>query len=344
MYENTCIIVFAFAAVISSPMKLSSSFDEAFDAVDRNSDYCIIKVNVTMKKVYEYENRMSTVIEIESKVTRGLTTKEQNKKSDKSTESIEVSAKAGVKIKIIELELSAKYGRSNEISQEVMSETELRSGEEFTVKWKIPPGKTLTRWQVVANVTDEARVYGKFIDTDQDLTEEMKESKGKGEAKIYLPRKIVYGETQFRIKHKGTNKYLITALADVGEMRPDVLMLRRDVNYYFKLEKYPNGVKIRAANCTYSKYMYCYATAFNFMANKFFDDPAQPGQVILLGKNGHDLSQIWIINKEGQLRNGDVVTFRNRYWENADLCYADKGDTTDVFCQYNSEDEWILEM
>lgn len=318
------------AAVISSPMESFSSFDEAFDAVNRKSDYCRIGVTVTMNKVYEYENQMDAEAEIESKVTKGLMIKEQNKKTDKSTNAFEESAKAGVEFKIIKLEFGAKYSRGREISYEVMSETELRSGEEITVKRKIAAGKTLTRWKVFAIVTNEITVLGKSIDTDKDLTEKMKESEGNGEAKIYLPRKIVYGETQFRIRHKGTNKYLISVLIDNKGGRSDLLTLRRNPNYYFKLDKCPNGVRIRAVNCTYS--------------NKCYAHSNDPGQIILTCKVDNDLSQIWIISKTDNLRNGDVVTFRNKKWENADLCHSEKGGTTNVFCLYNTEDEWVLEM
>lgn len=97
--------VYLFAVVMSSAMQTFSSLDDALDAVDRSSDDCSVVIPVTMKKVYEYENKTNTVVEVESKITKGLLTREQNKESDKSEHSVGLITKAGIPIKLVQFEV-----------------------------------------------------------------------------------------------------------------------------------------------------------------------------------------------------------------------------------------------
>lgn len=57
----------------------------------------------------------------------------------------------------------------------------------------------------------------------------------------------------------------------------------------------------------------------------------------------HVYKQHWEISKKGPLYDGDVVSFRNKYYDNNALCYK-KGHTPNVYCIKGLEDKWILEI
>lgn len=305
------------------------SLCRAVQADDRQSDECIVEVQMQMKKTFEFENGTDAEAEVESKITKGSRTLEKDLKKEKSEHSFNASMKGNLDYKIFKLEATANYSYRKEFYSEVLTEKELTSGEEITIKYKVPAKSKLFRWQLVATVDEEEIGFGKIIDTNEDLSKEMKESTLKCEAVVRLPRKIAIGYTEFRIRHKATNQYLIPVLVRENW---DSLTLKTDCNYRFILEStcYSDCVRIKSLCCTTSGWCYVYS--------------GTTGNLFLDKKIERDRTQMWLLSKRDDLRNGDVVTFRNKYYETAGLCHKETNKKTNVFCFDNKEDEWILEM
>jgi len=192
----------------------------------------------------------------------------------------------------------------------------------MTASVTVAPKSTLIRWQLVSHVLGHDIGYDHIIDTSDKIGDKFALDWAPCTAKILVPRKIIYGQTQFRIKHKAQDKFLTIFTRKAWPAAG----LGLNSQFYYVLHKTPEGIRIKAQNSTIPDYDILYSSDSVY------------GWVYFDKWTADSPKQCWTINKADPLLNGDTVSFTNKYWDDSGLCY----DGEYVSCLNKREDEWIL--
>lgn len=309
-----------------------------------------VDVPTSWQKIYVYNNRHTYSIRGMSRWTKGLKTHITGK-------TLTADRNAGEEVLTGEMfqlaNINVNFTDGHSFKAEQLTQDDIYTSKRIhTTYVTIPPLTKLTRWQLVATVAGHEIGFEHFIDTHGNDKPPAQRSSfirtgasGKDEGYISDPaynmkqlsvatvivgdslalQPINYGSTKIRIKHLFTNQYLTVfrsyrRLAATLQLSPD---------FHFILYSSPNGTKIKTLN------------------------PLQPGQEWLSapGPNGsvyfaedNDKSKVyWTVSKEGQLYDGDTVTFNNNYHRGSGLCYFHKAPSANVYSLAGWKDEWILE-
>lgn len=316
-----------------------------------------LDVPTSWQKIYVYNNRHTYPVRGISRWSKGLKThitgKTLTAERDEGDEVI-----GGDHFQLSSINVSFTDGHSYQ--EEEMTQDDIYSSKKIhTTYVTIPPMTKLTRWQLVATVAGHEIGFEHFVNTlgiekpppqrssflrtgatsyDDgyigDRAYNMKQlnrHNSVGRATVIVGRSlsvqpIQYGSTKIRIKHLFTNQYLTVfrsyrRLAATLQLSPD---------FHFILYSTPNGTKIKTLNPLQPRQEWLSASGVN--GSVYFAEDNAKSKVY------------WTLSKEGQLYDGDTVTFSNNHHKGSSLSYFHKAPSTNVYSMPGRKDEWILEM
>lgn len=250
----------------------------------------------------------------------------------KASRTVEASTSVGdvVKGMLIQiLELTVSYSFAHRRESVTMLENEIYESRTSETTVTVPPKSTLTRWELIADVAGTKIGYCNSFDilNDTHAPTDIFFSR----AKVLVPRRINYGHTRIRIKHSEQNEYLTVT----QRKNWPAATLGYASNYLFVLCKDSRGTRIKTLNSTHPGYVWAYSSSAGGI---YFDWHRQIGY----SKDGNVDVQHWIPSKDEPLYDGDVVSFKNKYYYDSFMCHH-YGPATNVYCLARREDRWVLE-
>ena len=279
-----------------------------------------------VKTVYVNDNTENAVQEFT--YTRGIKEVKSETKWLVATHNVGVVAKGGF-FRIFEVEVS--YSFMHKTKNVVMTENEIYSSEEIKTTVTIPPGSTLTRWQLFTDVAGTKIGYSHFIDTLND-TFSPEQALPMSRATVEVRRPINYGQTRLRMKHSKRQEYMIV----VHRKHWPAATLGSSSLYQFILCKDSRGIRIKTLNTTHPGYVFASSSDDEGI---YFHKNCVPG-------HSHESNvdkQHWSISKEDPLYDGVEVSFRNVHNDRCAMCYHTCPETN-IDCVTGLEEQWVLEV
>jgi hypothetical protein len=283
-------------------------------------------------KPFEYENSGNVSVQQKITITKGMKNLTSTKRTIEATHSIGASVEAGDPFEIVSV--TASYSFSHKQSEETMTQKEIYESQTIEHTVTIPPHSRFTRWSLDADVGGAIIQGMHLIDVVDDIhtnTPRIPQAMT-SRSRIIVPQLIHFGKTVVRLKHSERNEYMTV----VNRKNWPAATLGHSNLFHFLLCEDSRGIRIKTLNTMHSGYEWAYSSE---QGGIYFDLDQRIGDA----DNGDVNKQHWSISKAAPFHHGDVVTFKNKHFNNSGLCYHD-GPATNIYCLEQREDTWVLEV